>query len=43
MGGETGQKGQLYTGWRTLNDKVYYFQKGMATETSESLLQAGVR
>ena len=28
MGGETGQKGQLYTGWRTLNDKVYYFQKG---------------
>ena len=28
MGGESWSKGQMYTGWRTMNNKVYYFQMG---------------
>lgn len=33
MGG-TGEKGQMYTGWKTMNSKVYYFQVEMLTVTS---------
>ena len=30
MGGKAGEKGQMYTGWKTMNSKVYYFQVGNA-------------